>query len=138
MTIQASLKVFVGSTVAITALIGARFYPVRGPDAAPVTDDSPVLDYVIYRFSDIKPEITLGSSPSAEARLQLEFYSTSYDSAWAIEDAFRAALDGLTDGVMGGGVHVLSCTRVGAHDDDQPSLGLFKAVADYTILWALT
>lgn len=138
MTIQASLKGYINGLSPITSLIGTRFYALRGPDAPGVKTDAPIQDYAIYRFSDIKPEITLGASPSAEGRLELEYYSTNYENAWAIEEAFRAALDGFPDGVMGGGVHVLSCTRTGAHDDDQPAVGLFKAVAEYTILWALT
>ncbi len=137
-TIQSSLRLYALSDLTIAGLIGTRMYPVRGPSPLPLMPNGSPAPYAVYRFPIIKDDNTLASAPDADGQVQIECYAPDYDTAWAVTDAFRAAL-AYFRGPMGGtdGIVVSGCVRLSARDEDQPQQGLFKVVSEFEMIWPL-
>lgn len=76
------------TNTAAAALVGARIYPVLAPSSA-------TLPFAVYRRSSIQRQQTLaGPLGLPTVNMEVQIYSTTYESAREVADAFRAALDG--------------------------------------------
>lgn len=73
---------------AVAALVGSRIYPVLAPATA-------ALPFAVYRRSSIQRQQTLaGPSGLPTVNMEVQIYSSTYESAREVADAFRSVLDG--------------------------------------------
>lgn len=85
---EAVLRSALVANATVTALLGARVYPVLAPASA-------ALPFVTWRRTGIERSQTLGS-PMGVPRVTVEYsiYATTYEQARDVADAMRVCLDG--------------------------------------------
>lgn len=84
--IEADVRTFILAQPAVTALIDARFYPLRLPQG-------PTLPAVTYQTIFGTSLVThQGAADYGRGRLQLDCWADTYASAIAVKEAIRKAL----------------------------------------------
>lgn len=108
----------------VSALVGARIYPLVMPQPVPVM---PAIVYQIVNDSPIQSlhGPTLGLR---QARVQIDAYGANYAASQALADAIEAALDATSSG---GG----QCTAVrqGRRDLYESDTKLFRVSLDFSV-----
>lgn len=113
------------SRAGLTALVADRVYPRKMPR-------TPVFPLVLYtRVGTARAASHSGPDGLAEPRIQFDVWAQDPDSADAVAEQLRLALNGFR-GQMGD-VEVGSSMVVNEHDDDDPDTGLFRRVLDTQI-----
>lgn len=126
MTLQGgSLYAYLQTRPGLTALVGNRVYPRRRPSGAVF----PLITYT--RIDTRRGQSHTGPDGLAEPRIQFDIWAADPDTADAVAEQLRLALNGYR-GQMGD-VEVGSAFVVGEHDDDEPELGFYRRVLDVQI-----
>ena len=113
----------------LTALVGARIYPVR----LPTRPDYPAISY--FRVSRAANRTFGGNTPSASPRLQFDCWAKTYTGVKAIADQVIAALEGFS-GTLGGpgGVDVQAIYLENEMDSDfEDSADLYHTILEFTV-----
>jgi hypothetical protein len=107
---------------AVTALVGARVYPLVAKQIAAV----PFI--VLTTVSDV-PENSMDSAPSTRlrvARLQVDCYSKTHQEAHQVADAVHAVVGALAEADLGARLE----SQQDLYDDETQ---LFRVSADYFV-----
>lgn len=90
MSMETDVRSLILSDGGVSALIGARLYPLRLPQDV-------TLPAATYQRIVTTPHNTLtGAHGSATALLQLDSYAPTYGGAEALSEALMTAIDGVT------------------------------------------
>lgn len=122
----------------VTVLLGTGSAMRVYPQAAKKNSTRPYVTYFrVSTNADQSASLEGGRATVAWSRVQFDVWSEQYDTAKAVEDAIRLALDGWSGTLKG--VTVNSVRRVEARDfyepDTQPPL--HRAGADYLVCFNL-
>lgn len=86
MSLQTDLKAYLGAHAGLSALIGARLYPVTLPQ-------EPTLPAATYLVVDDPATYHHSGSGRRQARIQLDIYAATYLAGQAIADQMEAAVN---------------------------------------------
>jgi hypothetical protein len=125
-SIESALYGYLSGYAGLTALVGARVYPLNLPP-------KPTLPAVTYQKVSGKPLHTMGNNKAADRkRFQFTCWGASYGDATAVAAQVKAALDGY-DGVTGG-VTVRGIQLENELDDHDPETGRYLTILDFMVL----
>jgi hypothetical protein len=124
--IEADLRTYLLAQPAVTALIGARLFPLRLPQGAAF----PALTY--QRVAGGEDVTHQGRSGLGRARMQLDCWAATYGQAIALADAVKDALVGYR-GAMG--ATPFAAGRLANEIDlDEPDLNVYRRMVEVP-LW---
>ena len=127
---EAGIQQLVTASEAVSALIGARMYPLILPE-------SPVFPAVTYQVISSIEEMTLnGPLGIFTARVQVEAWSGSYGETKAVMAAIRAVLDGFT-GALPDGTAVANLWLADSPADSfAPEPRLYSTRQDFKLIYS--
>ena len=130
MTIEEALYSYLKSYAGLSALVGARIYPLILPQPATL----PAITYT--KISRVGERVLSGPNPNTiSARFQLSCWAYSYGTAKSVANQAKLALQDYT-GTMGGagGVEVLDANSVNEQDFYETDTGIYHVPIDILIL----
>lgn len=123
------LMAYLKATAGITALVGARIYPLTLPE-------EPTLPAIVIQRISTPRTLTHDTSGATgdliSPRFQFDAWGTSQAATKAISDALRAALNGKTGAA--GGVTLRAALADEEVPDYNQETGLYRTRSDY-IVW---
>lgn len=134
MSLESALYGYLSGVSAVTDLVGTRIYPAQAPQGAE-------LPYVVHhRISTRRFPHQLGPSGMVRARIQIDSFGITLDSAQAVFDVLRDNLDGWRAAVMDD-VYVQSVNLEDEANDftapqDGGDIGVHRVRADFIFVYA--
>lgn len=130
--LETALYAFLGQQGAISALVGARIYPLLLPQ-------NPTMPALTYQIISTVPDYVLaGPSGLVAKRVQINCWASrewampGYTTAQNVATAVRKALDGYS-GIWPGGIEIVRAKRDNQHDDFEPE-GLYdRTILDFIV-----
>lgn len=134
MSLETALYSYLSGVSAVTDEVSTRIYPAQAPQGA-------ALPYVVHhRISTRRFPHQLGPSGMVRARIQIDSFGTTLDSAQAVFDVLRDNLDGWRATTMGG-VYVQSVNLEDEANDFAPPQdggdpGVHRVRADFIFVYS--
>lgn len=131
MMLEEALDTHLNGYAGLTALVSSRIYPMTLPG-------SPTYPAVTYQRVETKRVRTMGVPPfGAKAKLQVTVWATTHDDRLDVAQQVRAALEGYT-GVLGGGggVTVLAATQENEVDVFVVDMQVYQGILEFAFLHA--
>ncbi len=125
MSMEADLLAVLEANAGVSALVGARIYPMVLPQRVTL----PAIRYQV--ISTIPQPTHNGPSGLRQYRLQLSVHAATYSSAQAVAEALYTALDG-KKAIFGSGT---SCTVVNDVSDYEETSGQYMRHVDVQPWW---
>lgn len=134
MSLESALYTYLTGLSAVTDVVGTRIYPAQVPQGA-------AFPYVAqYRVSTRRFPHVGGPSGMVRARIQIDSFGVTLDSAQTVMDVLRDRLDGWRTTTMGG-VYVQSVNMEDEANDFTPPQdggdpGVHRIRSDFIFLYS--
>lgn len=135
--IQEGLYATLAADAGVSALVGARVYPVNVPQSD--YTDSTKFPCVVYNFDGKERQVRFsGTDTLVSARLSIDCYAKTYAQAQAVAEAVRGVLKDYSGTMVGNGSpqssnRVQSIFIESESDAIAPEPGLYVVMQDYLV-----
>jgi hypothetical protein len=131
--LEEGIYAYLSTYANLVAKVGVKIYPVRFPQ-------STTMPCVVYQRIDTPRVLTMDTSGASgdltNPRFQFEVWAETYKAGKEISDILRAALNGKTGTLSGGGVSVTIRAALASNEtvEFSPEFELYRFLNDY-IIW---